>query len=171
MLQAAERIKAPGREVQVSDAEGKWQIWLDIPARANDSVFDGLAGTKGLGALRALGGGFSDKAVAKLKDLPDLELLVLISDQLTDKSLEPISKLKSLNKLDLNQARLTKVGLRRLSGLPKLRRLYLYRAVIPESDLDELKAFKHLSVLNLPDTVSESKLQEIRKALPGVRVS
>lgn len=171
ILQAAERIKAPGREVQVSDAEGKWQIWLDIPTRTNDSVFNGLAGTKGLGALRALGGGFSDKAVAKLKNLPDLEVLVLISDRVSDASLEPISKLKTLKKLDLNRARLTDKGLKKLKSLPKLERLYLYNAVISDPHLDQLKEFKRLKVLDLPDTVSTSKLDEIRMALPDTQVT
>lgn len=168
----AAELRKTGAQVRVGrkDSGPGWEIWLDQSKLATDDAFKKLNGISGLGAIRFLGGGFGDRGVAHLTNLPDLHLLVLFSDRLTDECLKPIAKLKGLTKIDLSYAKLTRAGLGKLSELPKLERLYLYNARFTDADATALESLKRLKLLDLPKTLSEETVARLQKALPTTTV-
>lgn len=168
----AEKLRQPGAKVMVGrDDEGAgWEVWFDCQGKTTNESFARLHDVPKLGAIRFLGGGFDDRGVSKLKNLPDLHLLVLFSEGLTDKCLDSIVQLKGLKKLDLGYARLTGRGLKKLKELPKLERLYLYNARFEDRDAEALTAIKSLTILDLPMNLSSRMIDRLRKALPRTQV-
>lgn len=170
--QTAAQLRKTGAEVRLGQGDDrKWEIWLDHKGPITDETLKPLNAVKGLASIRIFSDDLTDRRLAGIKDLPDLHLLVVMSDKLTDACTVPISKLSGLVKLDINKGTLTQKGLKRLQALKRLERLYLYNAKIKDVDLAPLREMKQLRVLDLPSTASDQTFAEFRKALPKTEVS
>ncbi len=134
---------------------------LSLPFRASDEVLQGLAG---LCKLRSLAyyedeepykrsQQTSDASMAKLADFPDLQRLVLPSQELGPVSLGHIIGLKKLEELDLIGSSgiivswVTEAGTHRLSGLSNLRSLCINTLDQKGADaLENLREFQRLQI-------------------------
>jgi hypothetical protein len=168
---AAKLRKSGGEAIVANVGNGKWEIWFEFRTPASDASLRVLHDVKNLSAIRLLDGGFTDKGITFIKNLPDLEVLVLKSSDLTDACMTPISRLKSVKKLDLILAKLTSVGLTKLRAMPNLQQLYLYSARVKDADLEPLKSLQQLRLLNLPLSITDKKIEELRKSLPRTEIT
>jgi hypothetical protein len=167
----AAELRGTGATVQVSNVEDPaWEIWLDHNGPIKKTTFTYYHDIKRLTAIRIFSNDLTDRYLAQIHDLPDLKLLVVISSGLTDDCTKSIAKHSTLTKLDINRVKLKAKGLERLTALKKLERLYLYNAQIGDRDMKPLKKMKWLKLLNLPQTVTDVTLQELKIALPKTEI-
>jgi hypothetical protein len=76
-----------------------------------------------------------------------------------------------LTTLQFKSTKITDAGLTHLKGLPQLRSLALENATVTVAGLAQLNGLVYLEVLNLKGTkVTDAGVQELRKALPKVKV-
>jgi Leucine-rich repeat (LRR) protein len=89
----------------------------------------GLAQLGGLKRLRRLSlylcSGYTGAGLSFLKDLPQLESLVLYGQEITDQAAVNIAEAKNVRTLDLRDTAITDEGLRHLAGLTKVEVLYV----------------------------------------------
>ena len=112
----------------------------------------------------------TDKGLGYIQRLPDIEVLIVYSAEVTDEGLKAVGNLTTLTKLDIAGPRVTSKGLTYLNKLGRLKELYLHGADIRDEDLQPLKELKELRFLDLPKGVSEAKLAELRRALPQTNI-
>jgi hypothetical protein len=142
----------------------------------------------------------SDAGLARLKDKPDLEVLLLVDTRITDEGVSHVGTLKKLTELDLSstsitdqgvehlkgltrleslglrETRITGTGFAHLIGLKKLRELSLGGASISDDGLGHLGALTQLSsnmrtIVDVRGTnASKAAVEGLRKALPGASV-
>jgi hypothetical protein len=155
---------------QVSDGPQGWSLLVDFPEKTSDDALRLFDSVKKLSEIRILDGGVTDKGLGYLRDLPDLQVLVVDSTGNTDDGMKFIANLKSLRSLDLLQTRLTERGLTSLAKLSNLKELYLYSADVRDADIESLKTMQHLDWLYLPSSVTKAKLKELRLALPRANI-
>ncbi|MEQ1823275.1 MAG: hypothetical protein ABL949_12250 [Fimbriimonadaceae bacterium] len=153
-----------------SEGNDRWELWVDVQRPITDKELKSIKGYRGLTAIRLLDGGFSDKGLSNIVDLPDLTLLVVRSDKLTDKAIDAAMRFKKLSKLDLMQATLTAKGLLKLRRMPALRRLFLHGATFSDADAMELVQLTKLDDLTLPSSLSKATVEKIKDALPKCNV-
>src|SRR5262245_56834097 len=112
-----ETLKAAGGEAWVrrADPPRNWESGVDFHAKTSDDALQAVGETKGFIAMRILKGGVSDKGLAHLQKLPDLEVLIVYSADVSDEGLKSVGKLASLTKLDIAGPRLTNKGLTELN--------------------------------------------------------
>jgi hypothetical protein len=80
--------------------------------------------------------------------------------------------MKSLRVLYLDAARITDAGLKELAGLKGLQELALFDTKVTDAGLEVLAGLKNLRALWLDGPeITDAALGELRKALPGCRVS
>lgn len=167
-----ERLKAAGADVRVELAEDRktTEIWIDYNGAITTQKVELISGLTPLTALRFLQSDLNDKMLGKLKNLPNLWLLVIISPKITDEGLTHVANMSGLKKLDLNRMTLSARGLRKLEKLKKLKRLYLYNAKVTDTDLLALKGLTWLELLDLPPSAGDRLLDELRRSLPNTKV-
>src|SRR5262249_16964181 len=146
LTKLVEALNATGGEAWVrrADPPRNWECGVDFPAKTTDDALKLVGETKGLIAIRILKGGVTDKGLAYLQKLPDLEVLIVYSANVTDEGLKAVGKLSTLTKLDIAGPRVTSQGLAYLNKLGKLKELYLHGADIRDGDLQPLKKLKEL---------------------------
>jgi len=172
---ALERVAADlrqtGADVRVSNVEDpKWEIWVDYTGKNPAPVVKKLHGIKRLTAVRIFSDELTDQHVAQMKDLPDLNLLVLMSKKLTDASIDAIVGFKNLEKLDLNKAKVGKRGMRRLSEIKSLRRLYLYNANVDTNAWPEANRLNQITLMHVPPRTPDDVMRRLRSALPNAKI-
>lgn len=165
---AAALRKAGGRTEWVQ--EDDWNLCLDLQNKETRLDLKCIVGLKRLGALRIFGGGINESSLGHLSQLGRLKLLVLLTDGLSDSGLKKIGKISSLEKLDVKSHSLTAKGLHHLLGLRQLRRLYLYNTKLRDEQIGPLKMMNWLRVLDLPLTVTQDAVSELKKALPDTAI-
>lgn len=167
-----ERLKAAGADVRVELAEDRktTEVWIDYNGTITTQKVELISGLKPLTALRFLQSDLNDKMLGKLKNLPNLWLLVIISSKITDEGMTHVANMSGLKKLDLNRMTLSARGLKKLEKLKKLKMLYLYNAKVTDTDLIALKRLTWLELLDLPPSVGDRLLEELRRSLPNTKV-
>lgn len=108
----------------------------------------------------------NDDAVAFLKPLPNLKIIILAaqySGRLTDAALKHLSEIPTLEEIEIKETRFTyAAGLSHLKQLKNLKRLNLDNTEIPEADLAKLKA--DLPNVQITQTTPDATGQERLKS-------
>jgi hypothetical protein len=92
----------------------------------------------------------------------------LTAINITDAELKKLKDLTQLQVLLLDHTKITDAGLIHLSGLTQLKRLNLNDTKITDAGLEHLKGLKLLAVLELHNTKNtEAGLADLKKALPN----
>ncbi len=113
----------------------------------------------------------NDAALAPLKDLAGLNALTIMSPQVTDAALENLKSLSGLTMLFLTSSKVSDKGLVQLKGLKNLQVLALSRTDVTDAGLDALKDIKSLKSLYLIGTkVTPQAIDKLKQAMPGVAV-
>lgn len=94
----------------------------------------------------------TEKGFAVLRELPNLQVLVLGRSTVTDRIAATIGDMKTIQELYLGQSRLTDAGLAVLKPLAGLRSLDVYDDKVSDAGLKHLAAFAQLEELNLAGT-------------------
>jgi hypothetical protein len=97
-----------------------------------------------------------DDALAHLRDLPDVHVLVLARSQVTDAGLAQLAGLASLRTLVLNQTNVTDKGVAELKGLTELRELALDETPVTDAGLEHLQGLTGLQFVSLKGTAVTS---------------
>ncbi|WP_197532609.1 hypothetical protein [Symmachiella macrocystis] len=114
---------------------------------------------------------FGDEELAKIKKLPHLDTLDLISTNISDAGLAALEKLPSIRTLALSRTSITDDGLEHLTALPNLRVLLLYRTHITDAGNEHLKKLTKLKTIELKKTeLTEAGVQELQEQLPDCKV-
>ncbi len=113
----------------------------------------------------------TDAALAPLKNLADLSALTIMSPQVTDAALENLKNLSGLTMLFLTSSKVSDKGLVQLKGLKNLQVLALSRTDITNAGLDALKDIKSLKSIYLIGTkVTPQAIDKLKQTMPGVAV-
>jgi serine/threonine protein kinase len=186
--------------LQVPAARVRAQKIDTIDARRYASVTDkDLAVLPGLDNLRVLNLDNTEISDTGLKDVArarNLITLSLTNTQVTDAGLAELKPLTNLEDLRLDKLPITDAGLAHLTAFPRLRRLSLYKTAITDNGVAYLKQLPNLERLSLDETqtgdealrhlsqcsnlryvsvwqtqVTDAGVQELQKALPGLKVN
>lgn len=113
----------------------------------------------------------TDKGMRTIGKLAQLRSLHLDGVQITDDGLSALASMKSLEMLVLSDTRVTNRGLERLRGLANLKSLTLFDGV-DDKTLEILQALTQLHEIGFFDAtkVSESAIEQMRQAIPGVQI-
>ncbi len=90
--------------------------------------------------------------LAELREVPDLEVLLLRAVKVGDADLKALECLKALHTLGLEETAVTAAGLKRLEGLPALTTLRLAGLEIADRAMGELRYLPRLKSLRLSDS-------------------
>ena len=119
--------------------------------------------------VSATGDFFTDKELALLKDLPDLEVLFLDHCQITNAGLTHISELRQLKRLKLGGTQIREPNLQQLRHLKNLVMLELQGTQATDEQIRHLTQLDQLSSLDLSDTqITDAGLQSISE-LPNLK--
>jgi hypothetical protein len=136
----------------------------------------GIAALKGLSNLEHLGishASLSDKAVNEISSMGQLQSLSLTLAQLDDNKLKTLSGLPNLNHLDVtDNPKVTDAGLVHLQNLQKLDSLTLDRTGISEKFLDKLPGLAELNSLSVKGTkinADSFDAKQVADKMPGLR--
>jgi internalin A len=111
----------------------------------------------------AKGTQFTDAGLLKLKDLPNVQELLLGGAQVTDAGMIHLKGLTQLQALELNGTQVTSAGLRHLNGLTRLQTLKLSNTKVTDAGLAHLKGFNQLRHLNLCETqITDAGLEHLK---------
>jgi internalin A len=91
----------------------------------------------------------SAKGLLRLKDMANLQSLVLKGLYFDDSVMPLLAGLKDLEELTLADTSVTDAGLIHLNGCEELRRLYLHRTLVQGKGLEALRGLKRLRLLGL----------------------
>ncbi|HSQ57534.1 MAG TPA: hypothetical protein VLM40_17565 [Gemmata sp.] len=165
-----------------------------IDPSITDASLKHLAGLRNLESL-SLGSGVTDAGLEVLSRFPKLTSVSVRSASVSDAGLKHLTRLKTLATLELWRTQITDAGVELLSDfpnltslglgnavtdkgveviarLPKLTALNLSNCAVTDAGLKHLTKLKNLSSLHLAETqVTASGLAEIKKALPGCRIT
>lgn len=113
----------------------------------------------------------SDKSAAVIATIRPLQLLYLGEAKLTDAGLTGFKTLKNLKVLDLYNTRVTDKGLTYLTSLAKLEELNLSGTKVSDGGIESLKELKALKLLRLNNTnVTRDGVTKLEAALPKATV-
>jgi hypothetical protein len=149
-------------------------VRLDMAEAGTGSITDrGIAHVATLTNLEWLdltGFIISDDAAAQLAKLSRLRVLLLDGTRMTDQSLAHLSKLQSLEALSIVGTKVTADGLRHISGLTRLEELGLYdpKEISFRRDLGELPDSRIDPVKALPHLASLTRLTNANMLMPGL---
>ena len=97
-----------------------------------------------------------------VKLLPDIEVLLLESTDVTDAGLATLNRLKRLQYLSLSDTQVSDAGLEHLKGLNQLHALRLNNTRVTDTGLEHLK-LHHLRMLHLDGTqVTDAGLEHLK---------
>ncbi len=174
------------------DASGRISIVLGTSTEDRDLKY-----LKRLKNVKGLAVGFtavSDAGLEHIKGLISLQALHLIQSQVGDRGLAHLSGLVNLQFLDLEATRVVGDGLKHLKQLVNLRELHLGSTNVPDAALEHLAGLAELQILDLdqtsvtdaglrhlkglinlkelkvPDAVTEAGLDELKRAIPGLKI-
>ncbi len=123
------------------------------PLRVTDAGLKSLAGLKELRVLQLGVTPFSNRGLAHIAKLPQLEELWLdFNSQCDDGAMETIADLKTLRVLRFYGAPLTDKGVAKLAGLSRLEDLQLGRSQVGDAGLKTIASLGRLKTLDLQHT-------------------
>ncbi len=129
------------------------RVAVKLPT-ANDAALQQLCKLPNIGAVEILDATkCTEVGFAKLKELPDLQMLVLGKCPLTEKEANAIGTLRTLTVLFIGESKLTDVALAHFAKLVNLKTLDVSgAAAITDKSASVLVGFKKLEELNLSGT-------------------
>jgi RNA polymerase sigma factor (sigma-70 family) len=107
---------------------------------------------KAVPGLAVVNMAFTGADLAELREVPDLEVLLLREVKIGDADLKHLEGLRSLHTLGLEETAVTDEGLKRLEGLPALTTLRLAGPKIADRAMGRLRDLPHLRSLRLTDS-------------------
>lgn len=157
--------------IQLSKLPSVGGITFDDSAKCTEA---GFAALKELPDLQKLVLGkctVTDKSAAAIATVRPLQLLYLGEAKLTDDGLTGFKNLKHLKVLDLFKTKITDKGLAHLTGLAKLEELNLSGTKVSDAGVESLKELKALKLLRLNNTnVTREGVTKLEAALPKATV-
>ena len=112
----------------------------------------------------------TDEQLPLLKDIAQLEKLVIRDRPITDDGLLAIKDLQHLWVLNLSNTKVTDGVLKTIQSLIRLKRLYLGGTAVTDALLKPLCEMPELSYLELPPQISDGAIAQFRDALPQTKV-
>ena len=138
---------------------------IDRIAKAGGyAEFDPLRPKEGIKVVKLQGKDITDAQLALVKDLTEVEGLVLTGSSVTDEGLAHVANLKELEGISLAGTKVTGKGLIHLRGLKKLQVLDLGHTKVGDEGLAHLQSLPALRSLHLNSTkVTDAGLAEVGK--------
>ena len=109
-------------------------------------------------------------ALAHLKDLPNLEHLILSDIPVTDDDLKYVVAIDSLTNFVTKSPHITDAGVQQLTGLRDLEQLLLDNAALTDNSIPLLLSFPKLKSLRIGPGISDDGEARLREGLPNCRV-
>ena len=151
--QALDGIATLGGEAKVDDKLDEMAAIAATFETATDATLERLAKMPALGSLTIYDASkVTEKGYAALKELPDLQKLVIGKGLVNERSAEAIGTLRTLDTLALNASKLSDVGLVAMKKLVNLKVLVILDGNITDRSVPILLGFKKLDQLNLCGT-------------------
>jgi hypothetical protein len=148
---------------------GLQQLLID-----NTQISDnGLEHVKDITSLRVLtlsNTAVTDDGLTHLAGLTDLSMLYLGGTKITDAGLVSLRGLSNLQVLNLGYTQIGDAGLEHLKGLTGLAMLDLRKTKVTDDGLAHLKSLTNLRELRLSSLVTDAGVNELKMALPKVRI-
>jgi Leucine-rich repeat (LRR) protein len=140
-------------------------------AKLTDAGLARIAEVPQLEVLNVRGSSITDAGLEKLAKLEKLRWLQASTTAITDDGLRHLGKIKSLQYLDLRITRITDAGLIHLAALPALEHLSLDSTPLTDEGLQHLHGLKSLKVLSIRGTnVTAEGVAELKATLPASTV-
>ena len=133
--------------------------------QATDADIDECVNLRRLKILEIQAAGqVTDAGLVSLKELPQLEILILSGTQVTDAGFVHLKGLPQLSRLELSGTQVTGAGLVHLNGLSRLTWLDLSGTQVGDAELLHLKGPPHLYLLILSGTrVTDAGLVHLKE--------
>jgi hypothetical protein len=113
----------------------------------------------------------TDKDLAQLRWLGNVQSLTLEGERITDDSLRGLAGMKSLVGLSLKRAKITHQALAGVGELEQLRVVEVFYSPVGDEALGLLKQLKNPDLVKLYGTkMSKQTVEELQLALPGAKV-
>jgi hypothetical protein len=162
-----ERLQYVGRLKHLE----RLHIW--DASNVSDAGIEQLKNLRRLKYLHVSNSQITDTAIKHLASLKQLEGLSLQGNRFSDKGLEHVRDLTNLNSLviDLGEIHVTDDGLVHLRGLKKLERLGLQQSLVTDHGLKHLSVLTNLKDLWLDGTsVTATGVEELKRSLPKLAI-
>jgi hypothetical protein len=121
-----------------------------------------------LGYQSGMGFKITDNVLAYLKNLKNLESIVLYDANITDAGLMHLEDLKKLKFLNLTRTNITDAGLVHLKDLTNLKVIFLGYTRVSDAGLMHLKGLTNLKTIVRGLRFTKAGMDELRKSLPNV---
>lgn len=145
--------------------------------QVNDENLKAVAKLSNLKSLVIVDGeNVSDAGTVHLKNLDQLDWLVITGSRITDESISVFAELPRLRVLNLAASKLTNSGVSRLSSSEKLKNLFLHGTDDRANEVDDngimaLKSLPNLQFLGVKNTqVTDDGITEFTASCPGCKV-
>jgi hypothetical protein len=140
--------------------------------RINDQHLGWLAESSAAAKIRSLnleGISVSDKGIAQLPFMPNLERFEAAKTAFGDSALLALKDKANLQVLVLDQSRVSNKGIATIAQMKSLRRLSLWKCAITDEGLQQLRDLPQLAELSLDETlVSMKGVSELMKTMPQI---
>jgi hypothetical protein len=151
-----------------------WLLGSPDPDRSNivsDCDLTCLSCSSSVVDLSLCGCSITDRGVAALEDLRELERLDLSSTAVSNAGTESLIRLSKVMELDLSRTRVGDAGMRRLAELTSLKVLKLNACAITDKCASDLGAIAGLAKLEVVDSkLTLRGIAEIQRLLPELEV-
>ena len=150
---ALDGVATLGGEAKIDDKLNEMAAITATFEVATDSTLERLAKMPALGSITIYDASkITEKGFAVLRELPDLQKLIVGKGLVNDNSAAAIGTLRTLDTLALNASKLTDVGLAAMKRLVNLKVLVILDGNITDRSVPTLLGFKKLEQLNLCGT-------------------
>jgi hypothetical protein len=168
---ALRSLEQLGAQVTLN-SEGRAKV-VDLSSKpVGDSDLVLLEGLEALEDLDLSGTDVTDAGLVHISDLTSLRKLnvgagLMKPSNLTDAGLEQLKNLHQLEQLVLSGAKITDDGLAQLAPLKNLQRLYLFQTRITDAGLEHLEGLQNLEILRVGRTaVTQEAAEEFQAKMP-----
>lgn len=146
--------------------EEHWILSLDVENRGRTFDCGQIRPLSRLGALRIFHGKIDESSLTVLPRLDHLELLVLLTDDLSPKSIASLARCRNLKKLDFKATGVSARHLAPMLKMKSLRRLFLYNTDLDDAAAKSLRVMTWLDELVLPSKIPPATIESLRRNMP-----
>ena len=139
-------------------------------AAVSDAGLEHIKGMISLESLHLMQSPVGDRGLAHLSGLVNLRFLDLEATRVAGDGLKHLKKLVNLRELHLGSTDVPDAALEHLAGLAELQILDLDQTNVTDAGLRYLKGLINLKELKVPDAVTEAGLDELKRAIPGLKI-
>jgi len=145
-------------------------LWL-FETSISDATLAHLSELTQLQWLDVYGTSVGDLGMESLATLTNLKRLNLDRTSVGDAGLEPLSRLPKLRVVRLGGTNVTDTGLPAIARMTQLESLHLCPVSITDDGLVHLRTLTNLKQLDVGPYITKEAANELRKALPGCRIT